>query len=96
MEEFILVNDASALFEAASGCKLHRDPISMKCKFLPLGKRRRQLQQTDLTAVGQYFVVSDHLDMVGVKLKATWTHSRKVNGDIVKERVTNTMNPWRG
>ena len=40
MEEFTLVNDASALFEASSGCKLHRDPASQKCKFLPLGRWR--------------------------------------------------------
>ena len=37
MEEFTLVNDASAMFEAESGCRLHRDPASQKCKFLPLG-----------------------------------------------------------
>ena len=34
MHEFILVNNASALFEAASGCVLHRDPTSNKYKFL--------------------------------------------------------------
>ena len=96
MEEFSLVNDASALFESASGCKLHRDPASMKCKFLPLGKWRRQLQHEDLPVACQYFVLSDHLDMVGVQLRATWTQTRKANGDIVQLRVSNTINPWRG
>ena len=96
MEEFSLVNSASALFESASGCKLHRDPASMKCKFLPLGKWRRQLHQTDLPAECQYFVVSDHLDMVGVQLRATWVQTRKANGDIMQQRVGNTVNPWRG
>jgi hypothetical protein len=43
MGEFSLVNHASALFEAASGCRLHRDPTSQKCKFLPLGKWRKSL-----------------------------------------------------
>ena len=38
MYEFILVDKASALFESASGCRLHRDPTSQKCKFLPLGR----------------------------------------------------------
>ena len=33
--------------------------------------------------------------MVGVQLKATWTQTRKVNGEILQERVTNTINPWR-
>ena len=73
MEEFTLVNDASALFESASGCKLHRDPASQKCKFLPLGRWRKQLQQEDLPRACQYFVLPDHLDMVGVQLRATWS-----------------------
>ena len=95
MEEFQLVNDASALFEAASGCRLHRNPASQKCKFLPLGKWRQQLAQEDLPEACQYFVLSDHLDMVGVELRATWTQTRKANGDIIQQRVSNTINPWR-
>ena len=95
MEELQLVNSASALFEAASGCRLHRDPASQKCKFLPLGKWRQKLKQVDLPDVCQYFVLSDHLDMVGVQLKSTWTQTRKANGDIIQERVSNTINPWR-
>ena len=95
MEEFSLVNSASALFESASGCRLHRDPASLKCKFLPLGKWRTRLQQNDLPADCQYFAVSDHLDMVGVELRATWVQTRKHNGDIIQHRVANTINPWR-
>ena len=37
MDEFRLVDTAMHLFENASGCKVHRDPKNMKCKFLPLG-----------------------------------------------------------
>ena len=33
--------------------------------------------------------------MVGVKLKVTWVQSRKANGDIVQERVSNTINFWK-
>ena len=95
MEEFTLVNKASALFEAASGCRLHRDPASQKCKFLPLGRWRRTLQQEDLPLTCQYMIISDHLDMVGVQLQATWTQTRKCNGDIVQQRVSNTINSWR-
>ena len=84
MHEFILVNNASALFEAASGCILHRDPASKKCKFLPLAKWRKSLQQEDLPTNCQYLVLSDHLDMVGVQLQATWTQTRKANGESVK------------
>lgn len=95
MEEFKLVNSASALFEAASCCRLHRDPASQKCKFLPLGRWRRSLQQEDLPPACQYMIISDHLDMVGVQLKATWSQTRKANGDIVQQRVSNTINSWR-
>ena len=95
MGEFMLVNNASGLFEAASGCRLHREPISQKCKFLPLGRWRNTLQQEDLPAACQYMVISDHLDMLGVQLKATWTQTRKANGDIIQQRVSNTINSWK-
>ena len=95
MGEFMLVNNASALFEATSGCCLHRDPISQKCKFLPLGRWRNTLQQEDLPAACQYMVISDHLDMLGVQLRATWTQTRKSNGDIIQQRVSNTINSWK-
>ena len=68
MGEFSLVDSASALFEAASGCRLHRNPESQKCKFLSLGKWRKSLTQEDLPHSCQYLVLSDHLDMVGVQL----------------------------
>ena len=38
MNEFLLVDRASLLFENASWCELHRDPESGKVKFLPLGR----------------------------------------------------------
>ena len=95
MKELKLVNDASALFEAASGCKLHRDPASKKCKLLALGKWRNKLTEEDLPTDCQYFVVSDVLDMVGVQLKATWIQTKKTNGDIIQDRVTKTINAWK-
>ena len=33
--------------------------------------------------------------MAGVELKATWTQSRKANGDILQNRVANTINAWK-
>ena len=95
MQEFILVNNASALFEEASGCKLHRDPTSQKCKFLPLGRWRQSLQQEDIPNACQYMVISEHLDMLGVQLKATWTQTKKTNGDMIQKRVSNTINSWK-
>ena len=93
MEEFLLVDQASALFERSSGCKLHRDPTSGKCKFLPLGRWRGTLTQEDIPC--PYMVLSDHLDMVGVELRATPTQTRKVNGDILQSRIKNTVGPWQ-
>ena len=95
IEEILLVDEASALFKAASGCKLHRDPASQKCKILPLGKWRSSLKQENLPPSCSYMVISDHLDMVGVELRATWTQTRKANGDIIQKRISNTMNPWK-
>ena len=34
--------------------------------------------------------------MVGVELRATWVQTRKSNGDIIQQRVANTINSWRG
>ena len=93
MQEFLLVDRASALFERSSGCKLHRDPASGKCKFLPLGRWRGTLTQEDVPC--PYMVISDHLDMLGVELRATHTQTRKVNGDILQTRVKNTIGPWQ-
>ena len=79
MQEFITVDKGSALFESASGCKLHRDPASGKVKFLPLGRWKGTLTMEDLPV--KYILISEHLDMVGVKLKASFIQTRKVNFD---------------
>ena len=39
--------------------------------------------------------LSDHLDMVGVTLMATWTKTRKENGDTIQTKIKNTVNPWK-
>ena len=93
MQEFLLVDRAMALFEKASGCRLHRNPASRKCKFLPLARWRGTLQQEDIPC--QYMTISDHLDMLGVELRATWTQTRKANGDICQERVEKTIRQWK-
>ena len=40
-------------------------------------------------------VLSDSLEMVGVELKATWSQTRKVNGDIIQARVSSIINAWK-
>ena len=94
MAEFLLVDKALTVFENASGCKVHRDPNNMKCKFLPLGRWRNTLQQEDIPC--NYMTLSDHLDMVGVTLMASWSKTRKANGDELQKRVENTIRPWKG
>ena len=39
--------------------------------------------------------LSDHLEMIGVDLRATWMQTRKANGDIVQSRVEGTIRPWK-
>jgi hypothetical protein len=93
MQEFSLVDKAMGLFEKASGCKLHRDPASKKCKFLPLARWRGTLQQEDIPC--PYMSLSDHLEMLGVELRATWAKTRKANGDACQTRVVNTTRQWK-
>ena len=45
MAEFALIDQAVSLFEKSSGNLLHWDPVSGKCKVLPLGRWRNSLQQ---------------------------------------------------
>ena len=98
MKELILVNNASSMFESASGCRLHRDPSSKKCKLLPLGSwrlGRSKLKREDLLYECQYMWLSDHLDMVGVELYATWSKTLAMNGDDIQGRISSKINNWK-
>ena len=66
IEEFIVADKGASLFEKAAGTRLHRDPNSNKCKFLPLGKWRKELNQDMIPT--PYMKLTDTLDMVGVQL----------------------------
>ena len=92
MEEFGLVDRAMAWFENASGCRLHRNPSSGKCKFLPLARWRGTLQQEDIPS---YMTISSHIDMLGVQLTALSSTTLKQNGDISVQRAENTTRQWR-
>ena len=39
--------------------------------------------------------IIDHLEMIGVELRSTWTQTKKANGDIVQSRVENTIRSWK-
>ena len=93
MFEFILVDNASRLFEEASGCQLHRDPASGKVKFLPLGRWKGTLQQEDLPV--RYARLTDQLSMLGVVLTAKYINTRRINAESVKERVSSLIGSWK-
>ena len=93
MDEFSLVNEGCSLLEKASGVKLHRDPDVGKVKFLPLGKWRGTLRQEDLPF--QYIRLSDHLDFLGVELRATYTQTRKANGEQLQQKIKTVVGSWK-
>ena len=93
MEEFHLVDRGCRLFEKASGCKLHRDPASNKCKFLPLGRWKGTLEQEDIPL--PYLKLTDHLDFLGCKLFANYNATRRENGEILKKKVKDKINKWK-
>ena len=46
--DFLLVDNACKIFENSSGCRIHRDTASNKCKLLPLGRWIGTLEQEDI------------------------------------------------
>ena len=93
MQEFSLVDKAAKLFELSSGCILHRNPVTGKCKVLPLGRWRRSLQQEDIPF--PYMKICDTLSMVGVELTASWQSTRKINNDELQKKVQNCIGSWK-
>ena len=92
MAEFLLLDMILSVFEAASGCQVHRDPGQDKCKVLLLGNWKH-LKQEDIPV--NYLRISEFLDMLGVTIMATFTQTRKVNGDKLQKKYSDTVNPWR-
>ena len=74
MSEFFLVDKACRLFELSSGCRLHRDPGSNKCKMLALGRWKGTLEQEDVPL--PYLRLTDHLDYLGVRLYSNYNATR--------------------
>ena len=93
MSEFQLVDRACSLFERSSGCKLHRDPASNKCKMLPLGRWKGTLEQEDVPL--PYLKLTDHLDYLGCKLYANYNTTRRENGEILKKKVKDQIGSWK-
>ena len=93
LNEFLIADEGAALFERSAGTKLHRDPLSNKCKFLPLGKWRVKLKQEDIPT--PYMRLTDTLDMVGVQLCSTWSKTRASNGATLQKKISSLIGSWR-
>ena len=93
LKEFILVDKGAALFKNSAGTKLHRDPKSNKCKFLPLGKWCKSLTQEQIPT--PYMRLTDKLDMVGVQLCATWNATCSVNWANLCSKISKICGSWR-
>jgi hypothetical protein len=55
----------------------------------PLGRWKGSLTKEDLPV--PYIAISEHLDMVGVQMKASFLHTRKVNCDVLQDKVKNVI-----
>ena len=93
MAEFSLIDSACNLFERSSGCRLHRNPASQKCKVLALGRWQQTLQQEDIPL--PYLKLTDHLDYLGCKLFANYTRTRKENGSEIRKKIGRQVNGWK-
>ena len=93
MSEFSLIDNACSLFEKSSGCRLHRDPASNKCKMIALGRWKGTLEQEDIPL--PYLQLTDHLDFLGCKLYANYSSTRRENGEVLKKKVKDQLGSWR-
>ena len=93
MAEFPLVDTACCLFEKSSGCKLHRNPATHKCKVMVLGRWKGALQQEDIPL--PYLKLTDHLVYLGCKLYADYSSTRRENGELMKKKVRDQIGSWK-
>ena len=91
MEEFYIINKGADLFERSSGCCLHRNPKSDKCKILLLGSWI-SLKQDEIPL--PFLKISQFLDMLGVEIHGDYTEYRRKNGDIIVNMVKSKIDMW--
>ena len=93
IEEFHILNECLLLFECSSGCQFHRDPVSQKCKAMPLGPWKHWLTQETIPL--PFLLVSNSADVLGVQLHEKWADTLRTNGDRMVSNVTSISNKWR-
>ena len=92
IQEFQILDRALQLFEASSGCKLHRDVNSGKCNLLPLGLWSRWKQE-DIPL--SYMKITDNLSFLGVNLAQNSSKTRQMNGEALTEKVKKTIDSFK-
>ena len=80
------------MFEAASGCVLHRDVATKKCKVLLLGSWKNWSQDNIPLP---FLTKSNYLDMLGVKLFNNYSTTKKENGEIIVSTIKNICDRWK-
>ena len=93
VEEFDTCNSHLILFEKASGCKFHRDPMSQKCKVTPFGSWKDWLTQNAVPL--PFLLVSDQLEILGVKIFESWSKTRRAAGEELKSKIKSVRDKWR-
>ena len=91
--EFYIVDECLQKFELASGCKFHRNPVTQKCKIALFGPWKRKYHQSNIPL--KFLQVTDHLDILGVKLYESWRTTQKENGLKVAKKVNMVADRWK-
>ena len=92
IEDFYTIEKAVTLYEQSSGCKLHRDIKSKKCKISLLGKWKDWHQDS---IPFKYIAKSDHLDMLGVQLFNNYVKTRQENCESIIKKIKNKIDMWK-
>merc|ERR1712059_101248 len=94
LDEITHVINECTLLELASGVQLHRDPASGKVKILLLGNWKDNVIQENIPH--SFIKISPFLDVVGVQLYNNSFLTRKYNSEILVNKVSKTINLWKG
>ena len=81
----MIADHGANLFEKTAGTLLHRDSNTEECKFLRLGKWKREPHQELIPT--SYMRLTDTLDMVGVQLCSSWASTRRKNSEIKSQQL---------
>ena len=93
-EEFSVLNKCLILFEQASGCRFHRDPLSQKCTVMPLGNQMKKKLKNNCPL--PFLQVTDRIEVLGISLYQTWTNTKSKTGEKLINKISNITRKWNG